>query len=110
MPDLRKINRDRASPGRVGRGQTAVAARADSIPTESALVLEQLEGPQRAASGNLGDVGIAHLECVDAADPAGHGDVLLAVLFPCDGLTDDARRRLELPEDLAGVGIDGNEL
>ena len=44
----------------------------------------------------------------DGAAPAGdHGDVLLAVGFPGHRRGDDARTGLELPQDLAGLGVGG---
>src|SRR6516164_1342485 len=63
------------------------------------VFLEQLECPQRAAGRDVHQIGIAGLQGVHAANSAGNGHVLFAVLLPGNGLADDARRRLELPQN-----------
>src|SRR5690349_7160783 len=73
------------------------------------IFLEQLEGPQRPAGRYSRQARVAGFQRIDAADPTGDGDVLLAVLFPSDGLADDAGRGLELPQELSGLGIEGHE-
>src|SRR6266568_6211379 len=73
-------------------------------------LLEELERPQCAACRNIREVRVWRLERVDAADAAGDRDVLFSVTFPGDRLTDDSGRRLKLPENLAGIDIDGDEL
>src|SRR6266508_5450180 len=74
------------------------------------ILLEQLERPQAAAGGNVGELGVARTHHVGTGRTAGDGDVLLAVLLPGDRLPDDAGRGLEFPQRLAGLGIDRHEL
>src|SRR6266571_1765546 len=73
-------------------------------------LLEELERPQCAACRNIREVRVWRLERVDAADAAGDRDVLFSVTFPGNRLTDDSGRRLKLPENLADIDIDGDEL
>src|SRR5262245_50374695 len=72
-------------------------------------VLEQLERPERPAGRDTRDVGIGCDQRVDAAGAAPDRDELLAVLLPRDGLTGDAGRSLELPENFSGLRIDRDE-
>src|SRR4051794_8584023 len=58
----------------------------------------------------MDEVRIRGLEHIDAAGAARHRDVLLAVALPGHRLADDAGRRLELPQHLAAVGVDREEL
>src|ERR1700686_1247383 len=74
------------------------------------LLIKKLEGPQRPARRYVLEIWVGGLENVHAAGPTGDGDVLLSVMLPCDGLSDDSRRSLELPHDLAGLAVDGDEL
>src|SRR5882724_12250137 len=67
-------------------------------------LVEQREGPQRRTVRHVRQVRIAAALRIDAANPADHGDVLLAVLLPGDGLADDAGGRLEAPQHLAVLG------
>ena len=65
------------------------------LPTlqESSLwpsLVEQREGPQRRTVRHVRQVWIAAALRIDAAKPADHRDILLAVLLPRDGLADDA--------------------
>src|SRR6476646_1429507 len=57
----------------------------------STLPVEQTEGPERCARRHIGEVGIAGALRIHAADAGDDGDVLLAVLFPGDGLPDNPR-------------------
>src|SRR5512144_1602155 len=77
--------------------------------TGSGSLLRQLEGPQAAALRDV-LVHLGHLAAPqrDRAAPAGdHGHVLLAVLLPGDGRADDAGAGVELPQLLAGLGVEG---
>src|SRR3979490_235507 len=73
-------------------------------------LVEQGESPQRHAGRLVLEIGVAAALRIDAAEAAHHRDILLAVLFPCYRLADDAGRRLEAPQDLPGVGIERLEL
>src|ERR1700719_788618 len=73
------------------------------------ILLENLEGPDAAASGNVGEIGIAGAHHIRAGGAVGDGDVLLAVELPGDRLSDDAGGSLEFPQNLAAVGIDRHE-
>src|SRR6266446_5278184 len=79
-------------------------------PADSNPLLLQREDPERAAGGHVLQTLVAGEQRIDAADAAGHSDVLPAVLLPGDGLPLDARPGLELPQLLAGVGVEGLEL
>src|SRR5712671_3144841 len=76
----------------------------------SRLLVEQREGPQRRTVRHVAQVRIAAALRVHAAEPADHRDVLLAVLLPGDGLTDDAGGSLEAPQHLTVLGIERLEL
>src|SRR3954454_11661389 len=68
------------------------------------------ENPQRAAGRHVGQTLVAGEQRVDAAIAAGDRDILHAVLLPRHRLALDAGAGLELPQLLAGVGIEGFEL
>src|ERR1700675_3057456 len=72
--------------------------------------LHELEGPQSPARRHMDEVGVRRFQNIDAARAAGDRDVLLAVMFPGDRLSDNPGRGLKLPEDLAGVAVHGDEL
>src|SRR5215469_9325223 len=74
------------------------------------ILLEDLEGPDTAASGNVGEIGIASAHHIWPGGAGGDSDVLLAVEFPGDRLSDDAGGGLEFPQNLAAIGIDRHEL
>src|SRR5262249_38932788 len=74
------------------------------------ILLEHFEGPDAAARRNVGEIGIAGAHYVRAGGATGDGDVLLAVEFPGDRLSDDAGGGLEFPQSLAAVSIDRHEL
>src|SRR5690242_19420590 len=72
----------------------------------------ELEDPERAALRDAG-VLLRHLAAPerDRAPPAvHHRDVLLTVGLPGDGRADDSRAGLELPELLAGPGVERLEI
>src|SRR3984893_3832134 len=73
------------------------------------ILLEDLEGPDAAASGNVGEIGIAGAHDIRPGGPVRDGDVLLAVELPGDRLSNDAGGGLEFPQNLAAVGIDRHE-
>src|SRR6266403_1262516 len=73
------------------------------------VLLEDLEGPDAAASGNVGEIGIAGAHHIRPGGAVGDGDVLLAVELPGDRLSDDTGGGLEFPQSLAVVGIDRHE-
>src|SRR6185312_11288697 len=73
-------------------------------------LLLQGEDPERAAGRHGLQALVAGEQRVDAADAARHGDILPAVLLPGDRLPLDAGAGLELPELLAGIGVEGLEL
>src|SRR5215471_15475156 len=73
------------------------------------ILLEHFEGPDAAASGNVGEIGIAGAHHIRPGGAAGDGDVLLAVELPGDRLSDDAGGGLEFPQNLAAIGIDRHE-
>src|SRR5438132_1528474 len=52
------------------------------------VLLEDLEGPDAAASGNVGEIGIAGAHHIRPGGAVGDGDVLLAVELPGDRLSD----------------------
>src|SRR3984893_4057971 len=73
------------------------------------ILLENLEGPDAAASGNVGEIGIAGAHDIRPGGPVRDGDVLLAVELPGDRLSNDAGGGLEFPQNLAAVGIARHE-
>src|SRR3981081_211211 len=73
------------------------------------LLVEQAERPHGRTGRDVDQIWIAGAQCVDAADAAHDRHVLLTVLLPGDRLSDDARRRLEAPQDLAGLSVEGLE-
>src|SRR5258708_11293724 len=73
------------------------------------VLLEDLEGPDAAASGNVGEIGIAGAHHIRPGGAVGDGDVLPAVELPGDRLSDDAGGSLEFPQNLAAVGIHRHE-
>src|SRR5215831_3322924 len=73
------------------------------------ILLEDLEGPDAAASGNVGKIGIAGAHHIRPGGAGGDSDVLLAVELPGDRLSDDAGGGLEFPQNLAAVSIDRHE-
>src|SRR5258708_10341606 len=79
-------------------------------PAASNPLLLDREDPERAAGRHILQALVAGEQRIDAADAAGHGDVLPAVLLPGDRLSLDARAGLELPQLLAGVGVESLEL
>src|SRR5262245_61854628 len=64
------------------------------------ILLEHLEGPDAAASRDVGEIGIAGAHHVRPGGATGDGDVLLAVELPGDRLSDDAGGGLEFPQNL----------
>src|SRR5258707_5702331 len=81
----------------------------DRATPTSCLLLDR-EDQDRAAVRHVLETLVAGEQRIDAADAAGHGDVLPAVLLPGDRLSLDARAGLELPQLLAGVGVESLEL
>src|SRR5215813_7581795 len=73
------------------------------------VLLEDLEGPDAAASGNVGEIRIAGAHHIRPGSAVGDGNVLLSVELPGDRLSDDAGGGLEFPQGLAAVGIDRHE-
>src|SRR5262249_62028984 len=73
------------------------------------ILLEDLEGPDAAASGSVGEIGIAGAHHVSPGGAVGDGHVLLAVELPGNRLSNDAGGGLEFPHNLAAVGIDRHE-
>src|SRR6266481_2160022 len=65
----------------------------------SGILLEDLEGPDAAASGNVGEIGIAGAHHIRPGGAVGDGDVLLAVELPGDRLSDDTGGGLEFPQN-----------
>src|SRR5215212_3631884 len=74
------------------------------------LPIEQAKCPQRSARRHINKIRISSTERIHAANAAHHGDVLLAVFLPCHRLANDAGRRLEAPQHLAGIGVERLEL
>src|SRR5262249_55927610 len=74
------------------------------------ILLEHFEGPDAAARRNIGEMGMAGAHHIRPGGATGDSDVLLAVEFPGDRLSDDAGGGLEFPQNLAAVGIDRHEL
>src|SRR5690242_20529772 len=70
---------------------------------------QQLEGPERAALRHVDEVWVG-LADIDAAGAACDRHVLHTVALPRHGLADDPGRCLELPDDLAVVRVDRDEL
>src|SRR3954447_25608194 len=94
---------------------TATVARIATVLRDSFFsivpwLLLDRKNPKRAAGRDFGQPFVAGKQRVDAAIAARHGDILHAVLLPGHRLSLDARAGLELPELLAGVGIEGLEL
>src|SRR5712691_3729663 len=75
----------------------------------SGVLLEDLEGPDAAASGNVGEIGIAGAHHIRPGGAVGDSDVLLAVELPGNRLSNDAGGGLEFPQNLAAIGIDRHE-
>src|SRR5260370_13739419 len=61
------------------------------------VLLEDLEGPDAAASGNVGEIGIAGAHHIRAGGAVGDCVVLLAVVLPGDHLSHPAGGILGLP-------------
>src|SRR6185369_14358467 len=93
-----------ALPSPPKRGEGALTTAATSRLARS--LVEQREGPQRRSIRHVSQVRIATALRVDAAKPADHGDVLLAVFLPGDGLADDAGGSLEAPQHFAVLGVE----
>src|ERR1700741_5360008 len=74
------------------------------------LPIKKLEGPQSSTWRDMREVRVGSFENVYAAGPAGGGDVLFSITLPCDRLSDNSRRGLELPHDLAGIAVHRDEL
>src|SRR4029453_19674741 len=94
---------------RRARHSSQCRARDRSPGTKSLLSIDQGEGPHRSALGDVPELLAIH-DLPKAAETGKHRNVLLAVARPRDRLRVDARAGLELPERLAGLGVDGDEL
>src|SRR5262245_12779145 len=90
--------------------EAAAAASLSQFRFRTGLFVEQRKRPQGNAGRQVGEVGITAALCIDAAQPAQDGDVLLAILLPGHRMADDAGRSLEAPKDLSGIGIERLEL
>src|SRR5437667_10598000 len=71
---------------------------------------QEREGPNRSALRHLVLEPLARDVPVEPADAGQHGDVLSTLVRVSDRDGVDTRPGLELPNDLAGVGIDCTEL
>src|SRR5579883_104914 len=80
------------------------------LPCLTGLLRLDREHPQRSAGRHVGQPLVAGEQRVDAAIAGVDGNVLHAILLPGHRLTLDARAGLELPQLLAGVGVEGFEL
>src|SRR5579872_3853295 len=69
----------------------------------------QRKGPHRAAGWHVLER-LARLVCVHAAEARQNRDVLLTLVGVGDRLRVDAGAGLELPQRLAVLGVDGDEL
>src|SRR5207247_2469220 len=69
-------------------------------------LLGESEDPQRPARRDGSEPWVAREQGVDAADADRHRDVLHAVLLPGHRLAFDARAGLELPQLVAGIGVE----
>jgi len=58
----------------------------------------------------MDQVRIRYLQCVDPSNAARDRYILRTVVFPGDRLADDSGRRLELPQNFSGTGVDRDEL
>src|SRR5215831_7019371 len=73
------------------------------------ILLEYLEGPDAPASRNVSEIGIAGAHHIRPGGAGGGGHVLLAVELLGNRLSNDAGGGLELPQNLAAIGIDRHE-
>src|SRR5499427_10790077 len=91
-------------------GMASGADTLNKIESSPPLLRQEREGPDRSALRHLVLELLARDVPVEPADPGQHRHVLPALVRVSDRHGVDARSSLELPDDLAGIGIDPNEL
>src|SRR5262245_64180360 len=90
-------------------GMASGADTLNKIESSPPLLRQEREGPDRSALRHLVLELLARDVPVEPADAGQHGDVLPALVRVSDRHGVDARSGLELPHDLAAVGIDCDE-